>query len=126
MLLSALLTAKGPEGKTASQICKAVVGRKLAGNCNNLDYPDVEEQLNKIRTAIEQAKNENGTRIVNMANSAFLKKGFMISNGFRMGFPKMKGDSVQLVRLCVLFSLTPLSLRWTSKPRTLTRESING
>ncbi len=105
VLLSALLTARGPQSNTATELCKALVGRRLAANCYNLEYPDVEKQLNDIRTGFESAKTSNKTKILTMSNGAFIKKNFTVFPGFTTGFAKMRGDHVEMVRLLDFYIL---------------------
>lgn len=97
VLLSAFLTSHGPKGETAVEICEAIVGRKERKTCNNVDYPNIEQMIHRIRTATESSRTEHG-RSLYISNAAFLQKGMRYRNEFVQNFAKFRGDHVEQVR----------------------------
>lgn len=95
VLLSALLSAKGPEGKTAEEICKSVVGQDKSSTCvDDPSYREVVETLNKIQTGVESARSPKGKRLVTLSNAAFVSKSLQFREKFGSDFAMFYGDTV--------------------------------
>ncbi|VDN97925.1 unnamed protein product [Rodentolepis nana] len=95
VLMSALLTAKGPQGNTAKEICEALVGEKKKYSCiNNEDYKEVVSLLEKIRTGVETARSPEGESVLKISNAAFIEKSFSVKDQFIKGFTFFHGDKV--------------------------------
>ncbi|KAH9286988.1 Alpha-1-antitrypsin-like protein CM55-MM [Echinococcus granulosus] len=97
VLLSALLTSKGPEGKTAKEICQAIVGKREKETCSDLKYPNIEQKLDRIRTGAANSKTEDGKKILSLSNAVFLRKGLHIYPGFLERFAGFGEDRVKQV-----------------------------
>ncbi|VDK33095.1 unnamed protein product [Taenia asiatica] len=95
VLLSALLTSKGPEGETAKEICKAIVGEREKKTCNNLSYPNIEQMLERIRIGVANSRREDKTKILSLSNAVFLQKGFHVNQEFLNRFAKPNIDYVE-------------------------------
>ncbi|VDM27980.1 unnamed protein product, partial [Hydatigera taeniaeformis] len=88
VLLSALLTSKGPEGETAKEICEAIVGVEKRETCSNLNYPNIEQMLGRIRTGVADSRTEGGDKILSLSNAIFLQKGLHVHPNFLTGFTR--------------------------------------
>ena len=97
VLLSAFLVSKGPKGETAKEICEAIVGHKERKTCQNLDYSNIELMIDRIRTAVESSRTQNG-RTVFLSNAAFVQRGFPFREEFAQNFARYTGDYVEEVR----------------------------
>ncbi len=97
VLLSALLTAQGPKGDTAREVCRSLVGPNHAASCDDPEYPVVEANLTNIRAGVDRAVGEDSKRVFTLANGAFLQRGFHPSPGFLHRFAMVPGDIVELV-----------------------------
>ncbi|KAM7541265.1 hypothetical protein Aperf_G00000029501 [Anoplocephala perfoliata] len=95
VLLSALLTAKGPRGDTGKEICEAVVGWRKKNSCKKGPYTEVEEMLNKIRTGIASARSAGGEKILSISNGAFIRKTVAVEEEFVQKFAALQGDRVE-------------------------------
>ncbi|KAM7540204.1 hypothetical protein Aperf_G00000029510 [Anoplocephala perfoliata] len=95
VLLSTLLTAKGPRGDTGKEICEAVVGWRKKNSCKKGPYTEVEEMLNKIRTGIASARSAGGEKILSISNGAFIRKTVAVEEEFVQKFAAVQGDRVE-------------------------------
>nr|CDS32011.1 serpin [Hymenolepis microstoma] len=95
VLMSALLTAKGPQGDTAKEICEALVGKSKKHTCTvDADYREVVSLLEKIRTGVETAKSPEGKSILQISDAAFIKKSLSVEDDFIKKFTFFQGDKV--------------------------------
>eukprot|EP00108_Taenia_solium_P003512 TsM_000807300 transcript=TsM_000807300 gene=TsM_000807300 len=95
VLLSALLTSKGPEGETAKEICEAIVGEREKKTCSNLSYPNIERMLERIRIGVANSRREDNNKILSLSNAVFLQKGFHVNQEFLKRFAKPNIDHVE-------------------------------
>lgn len=98
VLLSALLSAKGPQEEAARQICKPLVGNKKSSTClDDPSYAEVTKMLNNIRTGIESAKSPDGKRVVRLSNAVFVAPSMKFKESFARDFAIFEGDKVMKV-----------------------------
>lgn len=95
VLMSALLTAKGPRGDTGKEICEAILGEKRKHSCVDATYADVEEMLNRIRSGIASARAADGGKILSLSNGAFIQKTVLVEERFLQKFASLEGDKVE-------------------------------
>nr|CDS32008.2 Estrogen regulated protein EP45 [Hymenolepis microstoma] len=95
VLMSALLTAKGPQGDTAKEICEALVGKSKKHTCTvDADYREVVSLLEKIRTGVETAKSPEGKSVLQISDAAFIEKSLSVEDDFIKKFAFFQGDKV--------------------------------
>ncbi|VDN97692.1 unnamed protein product [Rodentolepis nana] len=99
VLMSALLTAKGPQNDTATEICEALVGRTKKHTCTDeADYKEVVSLLEKIRTVVETAKSPEGKSALKISNAAFIEESLLVKDLFIKKFTYFHGDTVKRTR----------------------------
>lgn len=95
VLMSALLTAKGPQGNTAKEICEALVGKKKQETCiNDPNYKEVGRLLEKIRTGVETARSREGKAVLRLSDAVFIEKSLSVRDQFIRKFTFFQGDKV--------------------------------
>ncbi|KAM3171187.1 hypothetical protein ACTXT7_017127 [Hymenolepis weldensis] len=95
VLMSALLTAKGPQGNTAKEICEAIVGKKKQDTCtNDPHYKEVVRLLEKIRTGVETARSPEGKGVLRLSDAVFIEKSLSVRDQFVRKFTFFQGDKV--------------------------------
>ncbi|VDD74283.1 unnamed protein product [Mesocestoides corti] len=95
VLLSALLTSKGASGETAREICEGIIGKKAKRSCDNLDYPEIEKLLDRIRTGVERSRRGGEPQVLSISNAVFMQEGYRFYPGFHTNFAKLRGDRIE-------------------------------
>lgn len=118
VLLSALLTSKGPKGETAKEICEAIVVKGKRETCSDLSYPNIEQMLNRIRTGVANSITEDGNKTLSLSNAIFLQKGLHVYQDFLTRFAKPNIDHVEEVRIHNMDPKSP-SRHYSTHPKRL-------